>query len=212
MTETKLALTEKRKIIGTRLNEVIIERNYTKAKLIHQTHLIFGAGYKMPSSLMTMIIKGRRSLSQDYAFKFADILKIDPGYLTGIDNYRAKNYSEYLELMDDRKVYKEAHSAYTKYDSILDPFGFKVVSLVIDSANSSYGLSHRGKIAIVSGEKMDRFQEEIKQYIKKKLDMLMLENHVPELDNVDFSTIELTEMVKANPGIIREVKSDEKDQ
>ena len=155
-----------------------------------------------------MILSASRTLPQVFAFMFADILSIDAGYLTGQDNYRATDYSEYLEIMKSRAEYDILFDNYTKYDTLLDQFGYRKVCVVQDSDHSRFYLRHRGQTAGIPEEELDRLIEDVTRYIKKKLSIIMEEWRTPELDHIDFDTIDLDEIVQNNPDAVRKLTKD----
>lgn len=183
MDKMKMSTETVRRLKGKRLEELLKLNNYSQAELIRLTIDKFGDAYSISRPHLNDIIKGRRTLSEQFAVKFAYILEADPGYLTGSDEYESKNYTEYNE----RKAANH-FAAYGRYDSLLNPVGYKVFSYVSNEAtHGCYGIRYKDAISFVPGTEMEQFLEDVYKYIDLRIKPILLTNQIPEdkLDDFD---------------------------
>lgn len=161
-----------RSVIAGRLKEVIADKGVSQSDLIRKTKLRYGLA--MTSAQMSMIVNGKRSLPNDYAVKFAEILEIDPGYLLGADDLRSNSYSEYLESVNRQDLTTKEFKEFWKYFYLIEPLGFKIVDMTIwNDEISDFSISQKGKIATIPADEMKRFLSDVQKYMKKRIAPLM---------------------------------------
>lgn len=160
-----------------RLDECLKMRKMTQADLIREYYEQFHL--EIPSSHMSMIKKAKRSLPHDYAIAFSEYLRIDSGYLLGIDNFTAANYQEYELILDAEKAIPEHRELRNKYGYYLQPVRAKIVNTITSdepSEDAYIKLNYKKNNVIVSATEMDAFNKEVEKYIEAALTHLMLKH------------------------------------
>lgn len=163
--------------VGKRLEECMKMRGLSQADLRHMFKKEFS--FEIPRSHLSYILSGQRSLPRDYAEDFADLLSIDIGYLLGSDGFRAENYEEFLGIEEDKKDIKELQQAIDRFNYYLSPNGYSVIGASGDSDTKEYesfSLKHGNDYCWVDAEDMERFVENVSNYISRSIDILILEN------------------------------------
>lgn len=170
---------------ASRLNEIMKMRNKGGAQLLRDS------GALMSEPNLSQIRKKKRTLQREDAILFSKALKVDPGYLLGVDEYKANSYNEYVQIMKDDKEYTAAIQAIHKYDDILNLIGgYTLVSgSITDDSSDDYtylgdnvsgknennvSVRRNGVIAVIPAKEMDKFESEVLMFIKKRFDSLMM--------------------------------------
>ena len=174
MTSKAEANKVRRQIIGARLKEAIDRANLTQARLLYLTKLRYGESMEMKSSQLSMIISGLRSIPPEFIGKFSEVLDIDPGYLTGIDDLKASDYSEYLKLQGRSEEINEQLSTFMAYYNILAFAGYSIEHAAgWEDQEPDYNISRRGKSATISTDQLEQALDDIRKYMKKRIEPLL---------------------------------------
>ncbi len=158
-----------RKLQGDRLNECLEMRGMKPADLAHNYDGEFGVS--IPSSHLTMIRKGDRSLPYDYAVAFSDYLEIDSGYLLGSDNFRFGSYDEYVEGLEDIKNSTAVAKKLPMLERYLRYNGYSITAFAPDGDDEGnieeyqFSLKHGKTIIHISYQELLQFNLDIDEYI-----------------------------------------------
>lgn len=166
---------DKREAQASRLKECMKLSGRKQADLIRLTKLRFNIDVK--SSHLSMILKAKRSLPDDYAEYFASILDVEYGYLIGSDLFRAESYQDYLEKEKSQKGFKKAIQQMSQYDSLIEPYGYYVKACLADGPEGSnvttYQIHRNGQMANIPDKEMIQFKKDVDAFIRLKMDALM---------------------------------------
>lgn len=170
----RMTLDEKRAAVGSRLRECIDAAHMKQAALLSITEERFGKEYRLSAPHLSEVLRGKRSLSQDVAIKYADILGIDPGYLTGADDFTASSYSEYVEKQTDLRQFLTSTQSFSRFDYILNPIGYKVRTYIESNDKpESYTFDFKNIEISIPAEEMDSFLEEVHSFIKMRFEWML---------------------------------------
>lgn len=160
------------KAVGDRLSELLKVNNMTQADLRRKAARI--SGIEIPSSHLSFIINGKRSLSHVYADIFASVLKAPLGYLLGDDNFECKTYAEYLEKEKNYSEFQHELEDMNKYEYLIYPLGYHVSEGTFKALTPvSYTVRHRKSTAEIPAEEMDAFLKDVNEYISMRMKLLM---------------------------------------
>ena len=167
-----------------RLKEIMDMRNKGNVQLLRES------GVLMSEPNLSMIRKEKRTLQRDDAISFSKALRIDPGYLLGVDEYKAASYNEFVQIMKDNEEYTADVKTIHKYDDILSLIGgYTLVGGSIEEGSSDYmylgnnvsgknennvPVRRNGIVAVIPADEMDKFESEVLRFIKKQFDSLMM--------------------------------------
>lgn len=174
-----------RKKTGDRLDELM------KAKHMTSTYLLQKAELSMSRQQFSQIKNKHRTLQREDAIKLSNVFGTDPGYLLGVDDFKAASYNDYINIMKDAHDLNLSLQGFHHYDYILNLIdGYKLVeaSLVNDSAsdytylgNNVSGKNEKniqvrrsGIVATIPASEMERFESDVLDYIKVRFDALMM--------------------------------------
>lgn len=190
---------EKRKVQADRLKECMNLAGKKQTDLIRLTKLRFNIDIK--SGHLSMILKGKRSLPDDYAEYFASILEVEYGYLTGSDMFRAESYQQFSDAEESSRQIKEVAKQMSQYDYLIVPCGYYVHSCIADGPEgtnaTTYQIHHNGQMAHIPDKEMKKFKKAIDEQIQLRMDALM--------DKYEFDLEPLMQMfeeAKANGEVI----------
>ena len=185
MNKKKMTTEQLREVKGNRLKELLRISNLSQSELIRLTEEKFGEAYSISPPHLSDIIHGRRTLTEQFAVKFAYILEADPGYLTGSDGYQAENYTEYNNVKQ-----KSYEVTYGKYDFLLRLIGYRVFSFVSDEKSHGYfGIQHNNDISFVSGHELEECLEDVFKYMELRIRPLLLEHKISTEELSDFEWV-----------------------
>ena len=160
------------KAVGDRLSELLIVNNMSQADLRRKAARL--SGIEIPSSHVSFIISGQRSLPHKYAEIFSSVLKAPLGYLLGDDSFECKTYAEYIEKEKNSSEFQTELEDMSKYDYLINPLGYYVTGGAYqDLTPISYSVRHRKSIAQIPAEEMDDFLEDVNEYITMAIKKLM---------------------------------------
>ena len=167
-----------------RLNEIMEKRNKGGAQLLRDS------GALMSEPNLSQIRKKKRTLQREDAILFSKALRVDPGYLLGVDEYKAASYNEYVQIMKDDEEYAADVKAIHKYDDIINLIGgYTLVAGSITDTSADYtylgdnvsgknennvSVRRNGIVAVIPASEMDKFESEVLMFIKKRFDSLMM--------------------------------------
>lgn len=159
-----------RKMIARRLQELLKLRNMTQSELLRKS-----AEYDpcpMTRQQLSQIIHAKRSLVPYHANIFSSALEIEPGYLLGSDDFRASDYSEFVDFYGSG--YKKTDAAFRKYDYLLNMIGYKVIGMTqINDTVIDYDILHRDITACIPKEQVEQFVDDVKKYMRLRIAPLM---------------------------------------
>lgn len=166
-----------RKKTGDRLKEVLKGR-CSQAALLRETKEKYGKAYSMLPSHLSEIINYKRTLPREFATKFADVLNIDAGYLLGVDDFEATDYSEFLMLQNHKEDAERSFSEFGRMNLLLLPTGYTLEYMSEWNGKiSSYDIkADDDAIVTIPAEEMERTINDINRYIKMQIDYLV-ESH-----------------------------------
>lgn len=160
------------KAVGDRLSELLTINNMSQADLRRKAARL--SGIEIPSSHVSFIINGKRSLPRMYAEIFSSVLKAPLGYLLGDDNFESKTYAEYIEKEKNYSDFQSELEDMSKYDYLIYPLGYHVAGAVRKNLTPvSYLVRHRKAAAQIPAEEMDAFLEDVNEYITMAIKKLM---------------------------------------
>ena len=162
----------KRSKVGERLDEVMRIKGYKQAELIREADP-YG---ELPFSRthLSDVINGRRPLPEYVVYAFSNILSIMPGYLLGDDQFKCESYADYEAAVKDAFKYIESNRQYKKYEYLLDPLGYTIVSFSeLKDGCGEYGVSYDNAFAQIPRLEMENLEADVKAYISMRMDKLM---------------------------------------
>lgn len=155
---------------GDRLGDCLELRKKTQAYLIKKYEEEFHV--KIPSSHLSMIKKGNRSLPYDYAIAFSKYLDVDSGYLLGSDRFKAESYDEYLEIKEARENISRVEEIRPMLERYLKPNGYSIVGYGPDGDDESnleeysFSIKHGNNIYSLSYNELVQFNMHVDVYVK----------------------------------------------
>lgn len=175
--------TERIKLIrqktGDRLKEVLRDR-CSQAALLRKTAEKYGEAYSMLPSHLSEIINYKRTLPREFAAKFADVLNVDAGYLLGVDDFKAADYSEFLRMQKHKEEAERSFSEYGRINLLLLHTGYTLESMAEwDNKILSYDIKVKeddDTVVTIPAAEMERTINDINRYIKMQIDYL-IESH-----------------------------------
>lgn len=160
------------KAVGDRLSELLKVKSMSQADLRRKAARL--SGIEIPSSHMSLMINGQRSLPHKYAEIFSTVLEAPLGFLLGDDGFQYTSYAEYIEQEKNHSDFQNELKDMSKYDYLINPLGYYVTAGVYkDLVPISYSVRHRKTIAQIPAEEMDAFLEDVNEYITMLLKPLM---------------------------------------
>lgn len=156
---------------GTRLKEVIYDNGFTQASLAKATKDKHGEHWSMSKTHLNEIVKFKRTLSDGYAEKFSDVLGIHKGYLLGYDDYKCSSYEEFDNYYGN--TYGKAKETFYRYTPLLRMIGYKVINTLQSDNDLQYRISHAGTRATIPAEEMERFEEDVRKFMEKRIAWMM---------------------------------------
>lgn len=170
-------LSLRRKASGKRLAEMIKARRLKPKDFLDQMIETYGnhdiedpylQGLNDLSTLSN-ILNGRRTLTNDIAAKAAELLDVDVNYFLGtIDHFSETSYDDYLAFKDGPGKMKDT---WKKYNSLLSHAGYKIISATfVDNDLHDFVVIGNGCKAYVEAEDMKNFYEDVRKFIKKRID------------------------------------------
>lgn len=169
---------------GERLVELMNEKHMSNTYLLQKAKLI------MTPQQFSQIKKKRRTLQREDAIKLSEVFGIDPGYLLGIDGFKATSYNEYIQIINDKSDFQKGLECVHHYDYIINLInGYRLVGATPDDESADYtylGDSVTGKnsdnisvirsgiVATIPASEMERFEHDVLDYIKVRFDALMM--------------------------------------
>ena len=173
-----------RENIAKRLNEVM------KEKHIKPEYLRRHSGVYMSRQTLYYIRNAQRPLDPEDAKALSKVLRIDPGYLLGLDDYKANSYDEYLQMMKDEEEYQQDLAGFSKYDYLINLIkGYLIVGaseIGTEFTDYTYlgnnvydeekNVTMSGIVATIPAADMETFEREVLKEIKKRFDKLMLKH------------------------------------
>lgn len=161
------------KASGERLKECMKLKYFTNAEMCAQMSAKFGKNFS--EQYLSQMRSGACPISSKNAFCFAEILKIDAGYLLGKDSFISNSYVEYLDWAGFKNQLQDDIEDSHEYDAYLIPNGYKVDSRAVDLGNnmSGYKISHKRKIAVIPDDKMQEFKRRVDRFIRTEMDALI---------------------------------------
>lgn len=187
MNDKKKNLEYVREKTADRLVEVMDLKHMTAPYLLQKGELY------MSRQQFSQIKNKHRTLQRDDAIKISKVMKIDPGYLLGVDNFEAKSYNEFINNLKAKQEYQQDIQALQEYDYILNLIdGYKLVGASMhgsDSASTDYTylgndvsgknadnipIRRNGVVATIPADEMKRFESDVLDYIKIRFDALMM--------------------------------------
>lgn len=173
-TPMKLSTNEKNKLSGNRLKECMDLREKKATEL---SRWIEDKGFICSDKYISLIKNGKRPISPSNAYLFAECLKIDSGYLLGKDDFRAESYQDYLEKEESNRQVKKVAQQMSKYDYLLEPYGYYVRSCLADGPDgtntTTYQIQHNDQMAHIPDKEMKKFKKDVDDFIRLKMDALM---------------------------------------
>lgn len=158
--------------VGNRLSELLKANSMSQADLRRKAARL--SGIEIPSSHVSLIVRGKRSLPHKYAELFSAVLEAPLGYLLGDDSFECETYAEYLAKEKNESTWKQELRDMSKYDYLLNPLGYYVVLAGFkDLVPISYTIRHRRTLANIPAEEMDAFLEDVNEYIEMSIKPLM---------------------------------------
>ena len=183
--EKKTKTEELREKQATRLNHCLEIREMIPADLIHnyydEHHMT------IPSSHLSMILSAKRSLPHDYAIAFSKYLKIDSGFLLGIDGFQCESYNDYLIYMDKtEKIEKYGPDLQRKAD-VLKLAGYGLIAnfdVPVTEKTSKGAYRKPFKITISNGKKsadilygdMEEIEDRVRRLAAALIDEAIIRN------------------------------------
>ena len=176
---------DKRKALADRLNECMELNGKTQADLIRHTKEDYGVLIK--SGYLSMILQGKRTLPEDYAEYFSNILGVEYGYLIGSDKFVAKSYEDFRTITGTietvmEQLHLEMEEKRKKYDTFLVPCGYKTEAFFApDGTPVEYKIKYkststRWKYVTISAQEMEQFRKDVENYIHGQVS-LMINRH-----------------------------------
>ena len=163
--------------MGDRLEKAIEHAGLDRKKLVDMTSTKYGDYYVTTTARVGDYIAGRRGIPEKYITAFSDITGVERGYLTGLDDFKAENYDDYLAYF--RNYYSEFYgdeyrrelNEFTRYNYLTDMIDKNVVTdmSVVDETITDYELTLNGVSARVSADRMRQFEEDVRAFVKKQL-------------------------------------------
>lgn len=156
---------------GGRLSKALDLKDLTQSEFRRRVERY--NGLKIPSGHLSMMISGDRPIEDDYANLFADVLKIEPGFLKGFDNYTCRTYDEYLAFWSDAASIQD--EKFKKVARVLVPLGYSVGMVAVDDQTDSleFDIQYQGEKAIIPETKIDELFDEIQVFIKNSTNRLI---------------------------------------
>lgn len=168
---------DKWKKMGDRLEKAIAYAELDRKQLVDMTSEKYGHYYVTTTARVGDYIAGRRGIPDKYITAFSDILGVDRGFLTGLDDFKASSYDEYRDFF--RNYYSEFYgdeyrrelTEFTRYNYLTDMIDKNVVTdmSVIDDTITDYEITLDGSSARVSADRMRQFEEDVRAFVKKQL-------------------------------------------
>lgn len=160
------------KAVGLRLSELLKVKNMSQADLRRKAARL--SGIEIPSSHLSFIINGQRSLPHKYAEIFSSILNAPLGFLLGDDGFQYASYAEYIEQEKNHSDFESELKDMSKYDYLINPLGYYVTGGAYqDLVPLSYSVRHRKAVAQIPAEEMDSFLKDVNEYIEMRIKPLM---------------------------------------
>lgn len=160
------------KAVGDRLSELLNVKSMSQADLRRKAARL--SGIEIPSSHMSLMINGKRSLPHKYAEIFSTVLEAPLGFLLGDDGFQYASFAEYVEQEKNHSDFQNELMDMSKYDYLINPLGYYVTGGAYkDLVPISYSVRHRKTIAQIPAEEMDAFLEDVNEYITMLLKPLM---------------------------------------
>lgn len=168
---------EKREIQAKRLQECMDLAGKKQSDLIRLTKHRYDIEIK--SGHLSMILSADRSLPDDYAEYFSEILDVDYGYLIGSDLFVADSYADYLTINGTIETMSDQLDSdlieLRKYNYYLLPCGYKAIEATFtpEGKPTEYRIAHNGNEAMISASEMQKFKKAIDEQIRLRMDALM---------------------------------------
>ena len=166
----------KRNKLAVRLKECLALRDMKPAQLSHIATTKYNE--TIHPSLISMILKGDRTLTDDKSKIVTKILDIDAGYLLGVDDFKSPSYQDFLNTSEYKTKREHDLSQMNEYMRYLD---IVLGSYVIVDGDSEYYFitilkgKMKGKSARIPIDEMKKFNADIDSFITKKLDVLLMQ-------------------------------------
>lgn len=168
---------EKKKICGERLKACREKMGLTQEKLIEKIMKLPENNDKERNEKQVGYIEnGKRSMSAEYARLFGKVLGVQPSYLLGETDYeteRARLYNEIYNVQQEGNLLYLGLSAFAKLTNyeITAPNFSNAGSIenCIKEIKAGYKITKNNQTVILSLEEMNRFENEICDFVELKL-------------------------------------------
>lgn len=183
-------LQKKQQIVGSRLDEIIRSTGKSNRELSLTINNLY-KDIKTAPSVISRVRNGTSSLPQHYIKPLAKLLKIDAGYLTGEDDFKAENYEHYLKLMDKvEKVTQYAPDLQRKIN-MFDFAGYTCnvnfnAEVSVDKnicIPFSITIADSNKSASISYNQIEDIEAKIRSYAVALIDVAIQQNQIKSFDS-----------------------------
>lgn len=168
---------EKKKICGERLKACREKMGLTQEELIEKImELPENNGKERNEKQVGYIENGKRQMSAEYARLFGKVLGVQPSYLLGETDYETEIARLYGSIYDMRQ---EGNLLYTGLCAFAMLTDYKIVSPDLPKASSikdyfakiksGYKITKNNQTVTLSVEEMNRFENEICDFVELKL-------------------------------------------
>lgn len=118
---------EKRQHVSKRLDELMAADGRSNRQVALTMNNLFDRNSeKYASSIISRVRTGKSALPDHYIEPLSRVLKIEPGYLAGDDDFQAHSYNEYLSLMGKEDQIKKYSPDLQRKATILNMAGYSV--------------------------------------------------------------------------------------
>lgn len=167
---------ENRKNVASRLLECMEMENKKQSEIILSLKNL--KHIEITSAHLSMILKGSRTLPNDYAIAISDILKIDSGYLLGADDFKYKNYKAFCGRHKSEQQDEKLLSAFRECSRYVSHCGGKTINVIMNADNSKvefYTVSFERKNIDIPPEEFEALKKDIDTYARACMKKISLQ-------------------------------------
>lgn len=170
----KLNAMQKRKIAGYRLNEAMKLANKSRNEILIALQRDYGMN--VDKSMLSQYINGKKHIPDAIAIYISEILKIDPGYLMGTDNYSAagNDYKSYISMTSTLDTMYKLQDKNKDLKFYFKKTNIKIKGIGLKDNKLSYVTLDNGDVVKeIPIKEIDKYTNKIDTYIQKESTKLM---------------------------------------